>query len=307
MDHEDLDDGDDHDELFEGDDDDDGVVQEAAAQYAEVIAAQATADAAPNDDYRKARDSELLDVRTRQLKALQQDYLRLHEHTLLQAQRFTELSQQRDEELQRVEASRDAMRKQLADVRSKTATVRSANADALTKCEKMLARLACVRGVDQLPHEMAAASAMLFEVRTLLLQSQEATQEAEERTGPSAAAVRSAFESADTNHDRKLDRKEFRVLMSKQFGAAAGKTADALFDDMDRDKSGFIDFKEFQRAAKGGRMGRVSTSGSVRRRCVPSNRTAARDALILTCLMLLCAARRTDRRSNCASATQAHG
>ena len=99
------------------DDDEDDNTQQAASDMAEAITAQAEAASSTNEDYRKARDSELLEVRTRQLKALQQDYLRLHEHTLQQAHYFAESNQRRQEELERTEASLESMRKQLADMR----------------------------------------------------------------------------------------------------------------------------------------------------------------------------------------------
>ena len=250
----------------EDEEDEEAAVKDAARAFAqEASTAQALAGAhlTGNSVYQQARDTQLLEVRTRQLKALQQDYLRLHEHTLQQAQQFAEEQQAAALQVQRAEASREVMRKQLAEARGRASNAKPAMTDALAKCEKMLGRLASVRSVEQLPHEMAAASAMLFEARTLMLQAQAALTEPEgggasAGGGGSADApkLESVFNRADTNRDRRLDRKEFRVLMSKHGGST--KEADTLFTAIDRDKSGAIDYKEFQRAAKGGKLGSIS-------------------------------------------------
>jgi hypothetical protein len=150
-------------ESIEDDDPADELHNAARAFGTEVSAAVASA---PNNHYATVHESSLLEVRTRQLKALQQDYLRLHEHTLQQAQLYAEQQAFQAQAVAEAERMRDSMRMQLHETHARHSTARPALSSALQGCEKMLSRLAAVRSVDQLPGEMAAASAMLFEVCT---------------------------------------------------------------------------------------------------------------------------------------------
>lgn len=230
----------------------------AAAFYGDAATAAAAA-SAPNAAYNAAHMASLLEVRTRQLRALQQDYLRLHEHTLQQAQLNAEQQNAAELKVQRAEAEREKMREQLQAFRSRAGEAKPMVVTALNGCEKMLARLAAVRSVDQLPAEMAAASAMLFEARTSLLQAESALREPEAPLPPKdGQGVRSKFNEADLNNDRRLDKREFRLLLKKEFGAADAKQADALFDSIDKDGSGDIDYKEFKKAVGQGRLGAIS-------------------------------------------------
>ena len=153
------------------------------------------------------------------------------------------------------------MREQLQSVRTRSGEAKPMVLQALAGCEKMLARLAAVRSVDQLPGEMAAASAMLFEARTSLLQAEGALREPEAPLPPTdgpAASARSKFNEADLNHDRKLDKREFRQLLKKEFGSADPKAADQLFASIDADGSGDIDYAEFKKGVAKGRLGAIS-------------------------------------------------
>ena len=101
--------------------------------------------------YENVRDVELLDVRTRQLKALQADYLRLHEHTLQSAQFYAEQQQAQQEQVRRAEAAREKMKDLLDESRARQTSAKPEIDAALAGCEKMLSRLAAVRSVEQLP------------------------------------------------------------------------------------------------------------------------------------------------------------
>ena len=111
----------------------------------------------------------LLDVRSRQLRALQQDYLQLHEHTLQAAQFYAEQAAQQQQQVETLQAQRDALADQLRHNRQAAGATRPLVSHALAGCEKLLSRLAAVRSVEQLPHELAAVTATLFEARTHLL------------------------------------------------------------------------------------------------------------------------------------------
>ena len=101
--------------------------------------------------YENVRDVELLEVRTRQLKALQADYLRLHEHTLQSAQFYAEQQQAQQEQVRRAEAAREKMKDLLDESRARQTSAKPEIDAALAGCEKMLSRLAAVRSVEQLP------------------------------------------------------------------------------------------------------------------------------------------------------------
>ena len=148
------------------------AVEAARSAYAAFGDATALANSAPDEHYATVRDAQLLEVRTRQLKQLQQDYLRLHEHTLEAAQWYAEQQAAQQQQVAATEAARDRMKELLNEARGRAHTTRPALGAALQACEKMLARLAAVRSIDQLPQEMAAASAMLFETRTNLLRAE---------------------------------------------------------------------------------------------------------------------------------------
>ena len=140
------------------------------------------ADEEPDDDEFKAQTladahaagppaaaQALLDVRSRQLRALQQDYLQLHEHTLQAAQFYAEQAAQQQQQVETLQAQRDALADQLRHNRQAAGATRPLVSHALAGCEKLLSRLAAVRSVEQLPHELAAVTATLFEARTHLL------------------------------------------------------------------------------------------------------------------------------------------
>ena len=234
----------------------------AAAFHADTATAAAAGGVGyDHEAYRAAHTASLLEVRTRQLRALQQDYLRLHEHTLQQAQLHAEQQNAAHQKTHRAEVERERMREQLQSVRTRSGEAKPMVLQALAGCEKMLARLAAVRSVDQLPGEMAAASAMLFEARTSLLQAEGALREPEAPLPPTdgpAASARSKFNEADLNHDRKLDKREFRQLLKKEFGSADPKAADQLFASIDADGSGDIDYAEFKKGVAKGRLGAIS-------------------------------------------------
>ena len=100
-----------------------------------------------------------------------------------------------------------------------------------------------------------------FEARTSLLQAEGALREPEAPLPPTdgpAASARSKFNEADLNHDRKLDKREFRQLLKKEFGSADPKAADQLFASIDADGSGDIDYAEFKKGVAKGRLGAIS-------------------------------------------------
>ena len=111
--------------------------------------------AAPDGSYKAAETLQLLDMRTRQLKQLQQDYLRLHEHTLQAAQWYAEQQAEQQAAIAKADAARDSMREQLNQAKGRAHAARPGIGAALQSCEKMLSRLAAIRSVDQLPNELS--------------------------------------------------------------------------------------------------------------------------------------------------------
>ena len=104
------------------------------------------ADEEPDDDEFKAQTladahaagppaaaQALLDVRSRQLRALQQDYLQLHEHTLQAAQFYAEQAAQQQQQVETLQAQRDALADQLRHNRQAAGATRPLVSHALAR------------------------------------------------------------------------------------------------------------------------------------------------------------------------------